>query len=85
MDECNITLYLIYLENGLLLSKKHYDSWQQIQDEYETYKASLGPWSAYEVIEFFQDDYGVDEREWPFSQQQIKSFVHSDQQVITGK
>jgi ethanolamine ammonia-lyase large subunit len=48
---------IIHLEDGMLISKENYESWRQIQDEYETYKASLGPWIVEEVIEYLGDEY----------------------------
>lgn len=48
---------IIHLEDGMLISKENYESWRQIHDEYETYKASLGPWIAEEVIEYLSDEY----------------------------
>ncbi|WP_221074532.1 hypothetical protein [Agarivorans aestuarii] len=41
----------------MLISKVSYESWRQIQDVYESYKASLGPWDAEEVIEYLRDEY----------------------------
>lgn len=41
----------------MLLSKKPYGSWREVQDEYENYKASLGPWSHDQVIEYLSDEY----------------------------
>ncbi|MBO2650812.1 hypothetical protein [Shewanella algae] len=48
---------IIYLEDNMLISKENYESWRQIQDEYETYKASLGPWEVEEIIEYLSDEY----------------------------
>lgn len=50
-------LHIIYTETEMLLSNRAYESWRVIQDEYVTYKASLGPWSADDVIEFLADEY----------------------------
>lgn len=48
---------IIHLEDGMLISKNNYESWRQIQDEYETYKSSLGPWEVEEAIEYLSDEY----------------------------
>ena len=50
-------LHIIYTESQMLLSKKRYGSWREIEDEYESYKASLGPWSHDQVIEYLADEY----------------------------
>jgi hypothetical protein len=51
----NITI--IHLEDEMLISKKEYQSWREVQDEYINYKASLGPWAAEEVIDYLSDEY----------------------------
>jgi len=51
----NITI--IYLETEILLSKEAYKSWREIQDLYENYKTSLGPWSKDDVIDYLNDEY----------------------------
>lgn len=51
----NITI--IYLDDDMLISKKKYEVWREIQDEYENYKASLGPWSGEEIIEYLGEEY----------------------------
>lgn len=48
---------IIHLEDDMLISKENFESWRQIQDEFENYQASLGPWSAQEVIEHLNDEY----------------------------
>jgi len=52
-----IKVTIIYLEKEMLISKKQYSSWRDIQDEYETFKTSLGPWSSEEVISYLNDEY----------------------------
>jgi len=53
----NIKVTIIYLEKEMLISKKQYGSWRDIQDEYEAFKTSLGPWSSEEVIGYLNDEY----------------------------
>ena len=65
-------LTLIYTESNLLLSKKQYSSWREIQDEYSDYKTSLGPWSVGEVIEFLTEEYSNLN---PSAREQINNFV----------
>ncbi len=50
-------LQIIYTDNEMVLSKIVYFSWREIQDEYGSYKASLGPWSADEVTIFLASEY----------------------------
>jgi hypothetical protein len=54
----DMPLHIVYLRDGrMLLTKKRYDDWRGIQDEYEAYITSLGPWSVAEVIEFLDAEY----------------------------
>ena len=41
----------------MLLSKKQYPSWREIQSDFTDYKASLGPWSESEAFEYLRDEY----------------------------
>lgn len=52
-------LHLIYVGAEVLLSKRAWSSWREIQDAFEGCKASLGPWDDDAVIEFLSDEYAV--------------------------
>jgi hypothetical protein len=72
---------MIFLEEGILLSKKHYDSWWDIQAEYwDTFKASLGPWPVEAVIDYIEFDYRPPYV--PFTRDQILAFAESDDLVL---
>ena len=60
----NSMFRLIYLrDNRILVSKKAYQNWQEIQAEYQSYMTSLGPWSLEEVLDFLKTEYpGTTER-----------------------
>jgi hypothetical protein len=75
-------LYIIYLESRMLLSKKCYSGWRQIQDEFADYKASLGPWPVVEVLEFLCTEYPS---HCPFNRQQIDRFLLSDEETIAAE
>ena len=46
-------LHLVYLRSGrLVITKKAYANWREIQDEYEEYMTNLGPMSLAELAEF---------------------------------
>lgn len=58
MSEDNLPLHIVYLRDGrVLLTMKRYGGWRELQDEYEGYMSSLGPWTAAEVIEFLDGEY----------------------------
>ena len=54
----SLRLHLIYLRDGrILVSRKEYANWKEIQAEYEAYMASLGPWPLEEVVDFLTTEY----------------------------
>ncbi|TDF35467.1 hypothetical protein EYS14_18790 [Alteromonadaceae bacterium M269] len=48
---------IIYTEEEMLISIVNYQSWREIQDKYERFEASLGPWSIQEAISYLNDEY----------------------------
>lgn len=68
-----MNLYVIYTRSNLvLLSRRQYASWQQIQEEIDDYMASVGPWSAEETIEYLREEHpGLS----PDSSEQVHSFL----------
>ena len=76
---------IIYLDDCMLLSKKEYSCWKEIQDEYyEKYKASLEPMSCDEIIRFFEDEFLQEER-WPISRKRIIGFFRGDEMIIQAE
>lgn len=76
-------LHIVYCKSQMLLTKRHYDDWRQIQSAFPDYKASLGPWTADEVMDYFRHDWGDDGSRWPFSREQIQTFLDSYHETIT--
>ena len=78
----SITATLIYLDSCILISKKNYQDWREMQSEYwDTYKTSLSPMTCEEIICFFGEDFG-EESHWPFSNTEIVIFFESDATMI---
>jgi hypothetical protein len=78
-------LTVVYLDDGgVLLSRNPYASWRDVQAEYPSYQASLGPSTVEEVIELFRGDFGPDQDGWPMSEERIRAFVASDDLVLRG-
>ncbi|MDF1538575.1 MAG: nuclear transport factor 2 family protein [Candidatus Thorarchaeota archaeon] len=76
--------HIIFLRNGLMvLSKVRYRDWLKIQDEYDNYATSLGPWGIDAIISFFEDEY-KEEKNWAFSRNEIQSFMESDENIIAS-
>lgn len=70
--------HLIFLRSGLLLIVKRPNvGWRQLQDDYEEFTTSLGPWTASEIAAYFSNDYTDDDSKWPFSIRVISDFFSS--------
>lgn len=50
-------LHIIYTESEVVLSKKNYASWQDVQQDFPDYKASLGPWLDADVVKYLDAEY----------------------------
>lgn len=54
----NIPLFhVIYTESEMYLSNRNWKDWREIQDFYDTYKASLGPWPFDEMLQYLEFEY----------------------------
>jgi hypothetical protein len=75
-------VHIVYLRTGpMLLTKKQYRTWREIQDEYSDYMTSLGPWTASDLVEFLKEEYPLD-----FTQDEsdrITRFFESDAETLT--
>lgn len=79
----NPLFHLIFLRAGaVLLSRKPYADWREIQDEWDDYMTSLGPWTEEDVVDFFQQQYGPDEARWPFTAEAVVAFTASERVVM---
>ena len=74
-------LHIVYLESRMLLSKKCYSGWRQIQDEFADYKASLGPWPVAEILDFLRTEYPSD---CPFTREQVERFLLSNDETVAA-
>lgn len=73
---------IIYLDDCVILSKKNYSNWMEVQEEYyDKYKANLSPMTCEEVIKFFEEDF-KEEKNWPFSRDDIIEFFNSKELVM---
>jgi hypothetical protein len=71
-----LKLHIIYLRSGwLLVSKKEYPTWRQIQEEFADYMASFGPWPLSDVLKFLEDEYPTEYT--PNDAERIKRFLDS--------
>lgn len=85
MNDPASLLHLIYLRSGrVIVSRKRYADWREIQDEYEDYMTSLGPFSEEGLLEFLSHEYG-DESRWGFTAREIRDFVNSNAAVLKSR
>ncbi|HYP54596.1 MAG TPA: hypothetical protein VEQ42_13685 [Pyrinomonadaceae bacterium] len=79
-------LHLIYLRpDGLLVSKKPYAGWREIQDEYDEYMTSLGPFTEDELLDFLAEEYGGDAAAWGFTREALRAFAESSDAVLEAR
>ena len=53
-----LKLLIIYLRSGwMLVSRKKYPTWRQVQEEFPDYMTSFGPWPLPKVLKFLEDEY----------------------------
>jgi len=72
-------LHIIYTETDMLLSKRRYASWRDIQDEYQSFKTSLGPWEQDEIAEYLAAEYPDLS---PSAQEQIAALLSASNETI---
>ncbi len=48
----------MFLRSGqIILTKRDFEGWRQIQDHYQDYMASLGPWDKEGMLDFLRTEY----------------------------
>ncbi|HEV2733946.1 MAG TPA: hypothetical protein VGV85_03870 [Longimicrobiaceae bacterium] len=55
-----------------------YAAWREIQDAWDDYMTSLGPWMPEAMVDFFQRQYGPDGDRGPFTAEAVAAFAASD-------
>ncbi len=66
----NITI--VHTRRGMLLSKRKYGDWREVQDSFDDYKTSLGPYALDELWEYLNIEYpGA----VPFDRDEVDSFL----------
>lgn len=73
-------LHIIFTQNSVLLSRRAYPSWREIQGEYPSYKASLGPWTYEEVVEYLADEYT---NLHPIAKEQVTAFLQGNEEICS--
>jgi isopentenyldiphosphate isomerase len=71
-------LHIIYTDNEMLLSKKSYASWREMQNEFDDYKTSLGPWAEDEVVRYLAEEYSTLQ---PSAKAQVDALIHGGSYV----
>ena len=70
-----MNFHIIYTKSKMLLSKRCYSSWREIQNEYDDYMASLEFATTEEIEDFLEREYSTLE---PSAKSQIANFIASD-------
>lgn len=81
----NAEFTYVILQQRVLLTKKKYNNWREIQDEYyDEFITSMGPFNVDDFLEYWMDDF-KEEENWPFSKEKILSFISSNSEVLNGR
>lgn len=76
-----VKVTLIYLVTGdMVLTKKSYSDWREIQAEYMGYQTSLTDMTYEKLTNFFADDFGEEEN-WPITRQDLIDFFEGDEET----
>ena len=76
--------HIIFLRNGpMVLSKVRYKDWSEIQEEYDDYMTSVGPWTLEGILSFFKDEYN-EEKNWAITKDEIRAFMDSDEHILVS-
>ena len=70
---------IIYTKQEMLLTKKAYVGWREVQAEYLGYKSSLGPWEIEEVVDYLEFDYANLE---PSASVQVNALINGPSDTI---
>ena len=84
MGEAAPEAHIVYCRSQMLLDRQKYGSWRDVQDAYDDYMASFGPWSEAEIVGFLADDFGPDESRWPFTRRAVAEFFRSGAQLLVS-
>jgi hypothetical protein len=71
-----MVLHIVFTGTHVVLSKKNYTQWIQIQGDFSDYKASLGPWGVDEIIDYLNIEYG---NLLPSAYLQVHEFINSNE------
>ncbi|MEM5317580.1 hypothetical protein [Paraburkholderia sp. JHI869] len=76
-------VHVIYTRGDrILLSRRRYESWRQIQDEIADYVTSLGPWSPEDTVAYLGCEHlGLD----PSAAEQVATLLASADPIIELK
>jgi hypothetical protein len=64
----------------MLVSKKNYPTWRQIQEEFPDFMTSLGPWPLPDALQFLEDEYPA--KYTGDDGERIKRFLKTDSETL---
>ena len=66
-------LLLVFTRHAMVLSKRRYRTSQEVEDDFDDYISSLGPYSVDELFEYLTNDYTASTI--PFVRDEVERFV----------
>ena len=68
-------LTIVHTEYGMCLTTMEFAAWREVQDAFSGYKASLGPWSVTEILEYLPIEYPTEQ---PFTAEAVRALAASE-------
>lgn len=69
----------------MILSRKPYAGWREIQEEYGAYMTSLGPFTEEALLDYLARAYGQEDAGWGFTREEVRGFMRSDATVLEAR
>lgn len=74
---------MVFTRGGVVLDKRPYEDWRQVQDQFNDYVTSLGPYTLDGLFEYFALDYEPGRE--PFRRAEVEQFVASDDETLVHR
>ena len=75
-------LTIVHTEYGMCLTTMEFADWREVQDAFSGYKASLGPWSVTEILEYLPIEYPTEQ---PFTAEAVRALAASEDATLWAK
>ena len=75
-------LTIVHTEYGMCLTTMEFADWREVQDAFSGYKASLGPWSVTEILEYLPIEYPTEQ---PFTAEAVRALADAEDATLWSR